>query len=50
MSRSHYESGDGVSGCSIIKSCAVRTKMNLLMFILTLTGRSRVPALCSKRP
>lgn len=36
-------------GCSIIKSDASRTKMNLLMLIPTLISRSRLPALCSKR-
>lgn len=50
MARSHYESGNGVSGCSVIKSCATRTKMNLFMLIPTLIGRSRVSVLCSKRP
>ena len=36
ISRLHYKSGNGISGRSVIKSCATRTKMNPFMLIPTL--------------
>lgn len=44
VSKLHYESGFGVSGCSIIKPSAIRTKMNLIVTTPILITRSRVPA------
>lgn len=49
VSRLHYKSVCGVSGCSIIQPSATRTKMNLSMIIPTLRASSRVSALWCKR-
>lgn len=49
VSRLHYESGYGVSDCSIIKTSAIRTKSNLFMIIPKLITRTRISALWRKR-
>lgn len=45
VARFHYESGYVVSGCSLIKTSAIRIKMNLFTIIPTLIAKIRVSAL-----